>query len=214
MTTKRLLRMGAAELVGTIVLASVVAVLGFIERQYIQVYLPVIAPLLIGSVVMVLVYLFGGVSGAHFNPSVTLAMVAYRRMPWKQGLVYLIAQILGAFIGLQLVGRALFIGYEMQSALTTTIEWRSFFAEALGAAILLMGVTTVVIGKVKEELSGLVIGSSLTIGITLAMVSSGAILNPSLALAMFNFNLSYLVAPLIGGLVGAGIVLAITGKHE
>jgi aquaporin Z len=55
------------------------------------------APLAIGSVLMVLVYAGGHVSGGHYNPAVTLAVWLRGRCATADVLAYWIAQILGAF---------------------------------------------------------------------------------------------------------------------
>jgi glycerol uptake facilitator protein len=49
--------------------------------------------------VMLGVYVAGGVSGAHINPAVTLAMAVKRGFPWSKVIPYWIAQIVGAFLG-------------------------------------------------------------------------------------------------------------------
>lgn len=52
-----------------------------------------------GAVLVALILTFGSVSGAHFNPAVTLADASQRGIPWREVPGYLIAQIAGAYFG-------------------------------------------------------------------------------------------------------------------
>ncbi|KAJ2955400.1 hypothetical protein NQZ79_g8595 [Umbelopsis isabellina] len=52
---------------------------------------------------MMPIYISGGVSGAHLNPSVTLTLACFRRFPWRKVPVYIAAQLLGAFTGAAIV---------------------------------------------------------------------------------------------------------------
>jgi len=56
-----------------------------------------------GLAVMLGVYVAGGVSGAHLNPAVTLAMAVRRGFPWAKVLPFILSQIIGAFTGAALV---------------------------------------------------------------------------------------------------------------
>jgi MIP family channel proteins len=56
-----------------------------------------------GIAVMLGIYTAGGVSGAHLNPAVTVALAVQRQFPWNKVLPYTIAQIAGAFAGAALV---------------------------------------------------------------------------------------------------------------
>ena len=52
-----------------------------------------------GAILVVLITTLGRISGAHFNPAVTLAMVLAGNMPWRDAPAYLAAQFAGAFAG-------------------------------------------------------------------------------------------------------------------
>lgn len=52
-----------------------------------------------GAALVALILTFGPISGAHFNPAVSLADARQRGMPWRETPRYVIAQILGAYIG-------------------------------------------------------------------------------------------------------------------
>lgn len=48
-------------------------------------------------------FIFGGISGAHFNPALTIALAAIGKFPWGQVPVYIIAQFIGAILGAVIV---------------------------------------------------------------------------------------------------------------
>jgi aquaporin Z len=56
-----------------------------------------------GFVLAALAYLFGDLSGAHFNPAVTVSMAVAKRLSWRDVLPYVLAQLLGAIVGIAVV---------------------------------------------------------------------------------------------------------------
>ncbi len=55
-----------------------------------------------GAVLLTLILALGGVSGAHFNPAVTLAAAARAALPWRDARAYVAAQVAGAYAGVAL----------------------------------------------------------------------------------------------------------------
>ena len=56
-----------------------------------------------GLTVLAMAYVFGDVSGGHFNPAVTLSMALSRRMPSRDVIPYIVAQLLGGIIGILVI---------------------------------------------------------------------------------------------------------------
>src|SRR5918996_3693938 len=52
-----------------------------------------------GAALVTLILTFGPISGAHVNPAVTIADASQRGMPWREVPGYVVAQIVGAFVG-------------------------------------------------------------------------------------------------------------------
>ncbi len=60
-----------------------------------------------------------------------------------------------------------------------------------------------VYGRTSKELSGVVVGGSLLLGITIsALIGANGVLNPAVALGIGSFNAMYLIAPILGSIAG------------
>ena len=183
-----------AELLGTFVLA--LAVIVSLSGVFIL-PTPVLAALTVG----VFVYTIGRISGTHLNPAVTLGILSVKKISVRDAVGYIIAQFGGA-------GLAMFVAQVFIPILPIVPVSDSVWvvlAEVLGTFILVFGIASVVYGKVSRELSGVVIGGSLLLGIALASSGSNAILNPAVAMALYSLSLSYVVGPLLGGLLGVWV---------
>jgi len=185
-----------AEFVGTFTLSFVV--LGAVVTGNAAIAIPVAAALTLA----LFVYSIGQISGAHINPSVTIAQWSVRKISNHDAISYIVAQAAGAALAV-IVGHL--FGLNFPGALGAT-AWstKAFFAEALGAFVFNFGIASVVHGKVTEHTSGLVVGGSLLLGIIIASVAgSAAILNPAVAGALSALSVVYVFAPIVGAIAGA-----------
>jgi glycerol uptake facilitator protein len=100
------------------------------------------------------VYAVGRISGAHLNPAVTIAMASLGSFPWAQVPGYILAQMVGAFLGAVLVWAAFLAHWEgtpdadaKLSIFATSPAIRrpaaNFLTEMIGAAILLFGILSI-----------------------------------------------------------------------
>lgn len=91
-----------AEFVGTALLLAAVVGSGIMGERLAggNVALALLAnTIATGAALVALILTFGSISGAHFNPAVTLADASQRGLPWAEVPAYLVAQIAGAFSG-------------------------------------------------------------------------------------------------------------------
>jgi glycerol uptake facilitator-like aquaporin len=100
MIADRLLRLGAEALGAFFLLAAVVGSGIMAERLTQDIALALLAnAIATGAALYVLITAFGPVSGAHFNPAVTLAMALRRRIGWGEGGLFVLVQIIGGIAG-------------------------------------------------------------------------------------------------------------------
>lgn len=160
-----------------------------------------------GLIVMAMIYTFGEVSGAHFNPAVTLAFWASRLFSIKNVAPYIGSQFAGAFLA-SLILRILFPNSQNLGATLPFGEpLQSFILEIILTFLLMLVILRVSQGaKETGWFSGIVIGSVVLLEAMFAGPISGASMNParSLAPAIVSGNLAlvwiYLSAPVIGAL--------------
>lgn len=191
----------AAELLGTFLLALMV-------RLSLGSNFPVPTPVIAGLTLGLVVYVLGPVSGAHVNPAVTLGLAAIRKISLNDAGVYIAMQLIGGFLAM-IVGNAL-TGAHIALNAGGTVEIG--IAEALGAAILVLGVSSVVFGKTPKDASGLAIGTALTLGALAASTVSNGVVNPAVALGIGSLSIPYVVGPLLGGVVAAFGYRALIGE--
>jgi aquaporin NIP len=194
------LRAEAAEAVGVffLVLLGGAAILGDAAGG------PLGVSLAFGFTVLVLVYALGPISGAHYNPAITLAFAATRHFPWRRVPTYILAQTLGA-TGAALVLLALFGDVRAATTTPSTSLPAAFAWEALATsflALVIIGVATD--RRTSPASAGLAIGLAVAVGALVAGPLTGGSMNParSLGPALAAGDLGhlwlYVTAPPVG----------------
>jgi glycerol uptake facilitator-like aquaporin len=192
-----------AEFIGTFALTLLVSL-------SILVGAPLSTPLIAALTLGTFVYILGSISGAHFNPAVTISLATIRKISLVDTILYILFQIAGAMTAM-LVAQML---TEESLNLTRHMTMASAIAEAFGAFFLVFGISAVVHGKAPHDASGIVIGSSLFLGLTATAGFSNGILNPAVALGLGSISVVYLLAPIVGGICGAQLYSALCGEER
>lgn len=190
-----------AEFLGTSVLVMVVLILS--QTTGVPYFIGTSAALALGVVYM----MFSGISGGHFNPAITIGVWASKKITQSstvKTVTYIVAQVLGALVSWQLY--QYFVNQKL-TAQPVKYSLPLLLAEAIGTFILALGFAAAANRAFGALESALTYGFSLFAGIMVAATASAAFLNPAVALGLrgFNFNWVYVVAPLLGGIIGVGL---------
>ncbi|MCB0112546.1 MAG: MIP family channel protein [Caldilineaceae bacterium] len=184
---------------GAIVVNSLTGVLGHIGVAF-----------TFGLVVMVMIAATGHLSGAHFNPAVTIAFAVTRHFPWREVPVYIAGQIAGAVSG----AATLFMLFGPVANLGTTAPsgsiMQSLLLETLLTASLMFVITAVATDtRAVGELAALAIGFTVAVDAMWGGPISGASMNPArsfgpaLVSGAWAAHWLYWVGPLVGAILGA-----------
>ena len=173
----------------------------------------------IGCTVMALSFSIGHISGGHFNPAVTLGLVAGGRVSANSAPGYIIAQCIGALAAcayFALIGRAppnfAANGYDSLSMLRSSLL-SVFLIETLLTAFLVFVIMGATSKRAPAGFAPIAIGLTLTAIHIMAIPVSNASVNParSLGSAVFGGFLAlsqlwvFWVAPILGGVIGGSI---------
>ena len=172
-------------------------------------------PLAIGAVLIAAVYMGGYISGAHYNPAVTLAVWIRGKLKSNKIFGYMVSQVLGAFtaafIAYVLIGKTFVpspgIGVDVWQAILVEI----LFTFALCSVILVVATSKKLEGN---YIYGLAIGFTLAVGAFAGGNISGGAYNPAVALGPMilksflgtqNWNnlIIYLIGPFAGAILAA-----------
>jgi glycerol uptake facilitator len=170
----------------------------------------------------VLIQTLAIVSGAHFNPAVTVAMTALRQIKPPDALVYIVAQLGGGVAGALLTkallldeGKAVHYGATLVSSRLNGAIFPGMVAEGVGTFVLVWVIVGVAVNpRATKEWAALAIGAALGMLVMVIAPLTGAGFNPARSFGPAivsgefggagDFLLVYVLAPVVGALV-AGV---------
>jgi len=178
-----------------------------------------LAPVAIGSALMVMIFAGGHISGAHYNPAVTLGACLRGACSWADAPGYVIAQLVGGAAAAGIIGGV--FGLSNAEAATLSVG-PTIIAEIIGTFALVYVILNVATAKANDGNSfyGLAIGFTVTaMAYTLGGISGGAF-NPAVALGAGMMNLvslsdiwMHIVGNLVGGALAAFVFLFVNGTE-
>lgn len=163
-----------------------------------------------GMAVMIMIYAVGHISGAHFNPAVTLAFATTRKFPLINIPGYLGAQVVSAIVAGYVLRLMFGEVAHMAATLPTGSDMQSFVLEILITFLLMFVVSAVATDtKAVGEMAGLAVGTTIAMNVLIAGPISGASMNPARSIGSavagnkYTSFWIYMTAPIIGAIAGA-----------
>jgi glycerol uptake facilitator len=178
----------------------------------------------------VLVYALAASSGAHFNPAVTVAMLAIGQIRSRDAAAYIVFQLAGGVLAALLVlllfhdvGASVNYGATAVNAKVVPggSPWLGLIAEAVGTFMLMWAVMAIAVNpRGEKHFAGLVIGGALGLAVMVFGPATGAGLNPArwfgpaLASGSFPDFWIFIVGPVAGALLAAWTYRALVIDRE
>jgi aquaporin Z len=175
------------------------------------------APLAIGSALMVMVYMGGPISGAHYNPAVTIAIYLRGKLPASDVLPYIVSQLVGAVLASVavwiLLGETFALAPGVGVSVTSALLAEVVFTFALALVILNVATSDASAGN---SYFGLAIGFTVMTGAFAVGGISGGAFNPAVGTGPIIVNALaggggwgdlwlYWVGPLLGGVAAVTV---------
>lgn len=205
-----LIQKSAAEFFGTFAIVFFGCGSLMVIERFPNVLSPILVPVVFGLAVAAMIYAVGHISGAHFNPAVTLAFTVVRHFPKNQILAYWLAQFLGATTAVAILNFILPTGTEFGAVLSnvgivSSMVWEGILTFFLMFVIIAVATDT----RAEGTMAGIAIGAAVTIGAYVGGPVTGAAMNPARALAPAIFQNQwdhiwiYFVGPCAGSVLAA-----------
>lgn len=176
-----------------------------------------------GLALLAALYAFGEVSGGHFNPAVSLAMLLDRRIDLGTMIGYWVAQVAGGVIA----GLTLLVASSQEAVATTATTlgsgvgvWDGFFLEAVFTAVFLLVILKASASASSLTTAFLAISLTLTVIHLVLIPFTGTSVNPARSLGpgivggVWEDQWIYWIAPLVGAAVGFVIYRIVSASES
>ena len=130
-----------------------------------------------GAILYVLIEMLGPISGAHFNPAVTLVFAQRGEMPWREVAPYLLAQLAGGLLG----AWAAHVMFDLP-ILQLSVKSRTGIGQWTGEMIATFGLILTILGTLKHRPTAVPVAVGLYISAAYWFTSSTSFANPAIAI--------------------------------
>lgn len=214
MFRKNKVAMLVGEFLGTTVLT-----LAVLNMSNSQLNLPYFIATVAGLTLIVLIVSLANITGAVFNPALTIGLWSVRKLKTLQAISYIIVQLLGAAAAWYLFAYFTKIkGVEWNSE----FDSRVLMAEVIGTLIFSFSFAAALYQRLQLGLKAVLIGGGLVVGSLIATLGSMGILNPAVAVSLhrvgwdstYILGSPYVLGPIIGAIVGFNLYNLLFVKTE
>ena len=162
-----------------------------------------------GAILVVLITMFAPISGAHFNPVVSLVMAIRRELPWPSLAPYVLVQIVGGCVG-TIIAHAMFCLDLFQASTTARTGWPQWLAEFIAA----FGLVLTIIGVVRTRPDMVAVAVGLYITAAYWFTASTSFANPAVTIARALSDTCRHSACHVGAFIVAQILKAFETKPD
>ncbi len=172
-----------------------------------------------GAILVVLITVLGPISGAHFNPAVTLVFTGRHELPVQEALLYVVAQIAGGIAG-TMAAHLMFGLPVLDVSMKVRTGGAQWFAEAVAA----FGLVATILAGIRFQRSAVPWLVGLYITAAYWFTASTSFANPAVAIARSLTNTfagirpidlpGFIVAELIGAILASLLMTWLLGKPE
>jgi glycerol uptake facilitator-like aquaporin len=221
MDTFDLPRRLAAEALGTGILVATVVGSGIMAETLTKdVALALLCNTLpTGAILVVLITVLGPISGAHFNPAVTLVFTGKRELPVQEAVLYVVAQIAGGIAG-TMAAHLMFAMPVVDLSMKTRTGGAQWFAEFVAA----FGLVATILAGIRFQRTAVPWLVGLYITAAYWFTASTSFANPAVAIARSLTNTfagirpvdlpGFIIAELLGAFVGMALMNWLLGRPE